>query len=73
MIKDGDSADLLDEAKKMDLDTVIVLGIKDEGGSVMIHNLDTDLDASFLLKTFAATLDMAILEELYARTKHNLN
>lgn len=73
MIEDGNAKKLLEEAMGLDLDIVLVLGVREEGGSVMLHNVDTDLDASFLLKTFVATLDMAILEELYDRTKRNLN
>ena len=73
MTEDGNAKKLLEEAIGLDLDIVLVLGVREEGGSVMLHNVDTDLDASFLLKTFVATLDMAILEELYERTKRNLN
>jgi hypothetical protein len=73
MTEDGNAKKLLEEAMGLDLDIVLVLGVREEGGSVMLHNVDTDLDASFLLKTFVATLDMAILEELYDRTKRNLN
>lgn len=64
---------LLVEAKKLDLDTVIILGINEDKGSVIIHNAGTDLDASFLLKTFTSTLEMSILEDLYERLKPTLN
>lgn len=64
---------LLMEAKKLDLDTVIILGINEDKGSVIIHNVGTDLDASFLLKTFTSTLEMSILEDLYERLKPTLN
>jgi hypothetical protein len=73
MTDDGDSKSILQEAINLDLDIVIVLGVKEEKGSVILHNVDTDLDAAFLMKTFVATLDMSIVEELYGRTKRNLN
>ena len=73
MSDEGNPNDLLKEAMTLDHDTIIVCGVKDSGGSVLIHNVETDLDAAFLLKTFVATLDMSILEELYGRTKRNLN
>lgn len=73
MNKDGDAKDLLKESGKLDLDLVIVLGVREEGGSVILHNMENDLDASFLLKTFVATLDLSLLEELYDRTKRGLN
>ena len=72
-IEEGNSKFLLEKAKSMDLDTIIVLGIKDEGDSVMIHNLGSDIEASQLLKVFLASLETELLEELYARTKRNLN
>jgi len=64
---------LLEEAGKLDLNTVIILGISEDRGSVVIHNAGTDMDASFLLKTFTSTLEMSILEDLYARTKSTFN
>jgi hypothetical protein len=70
---EGDAKALLKEAQKLDLDIVIVLGVKEESGSVILHNVETDLDASFLLKTFVATLEMSILEELHERSKNSLN
>lgn len=73
MNAEGDAKELLKEAMGLDLDIVIVLGVKEEGGSIMLHNVETDLDASFLLKTFVATLEMTILEELHERTKRALN
>lgn len=69
----GDAKAILREAAKLDLDIVLVLGVKEEQGSVILHNVETDLDASFLLKTFVATLEMSILEELYERAKNSLN
>lgn len=69
----GDAKAILREATKLDLDIVLVLGVKEEQGSVILHNVETDLDASFLLKTFVATLEMSILEELYERAKNSLN
>ena len=73
MNKDRDAKDLLKDSGKLDLDLVIVLGVREEGGSVILHNMENDLDASFLLKTFVATLDLSLLEELYDRTKRGLN
>lgn len=73
MNAEGDAKELLKEAMGLDLDIVIVLGVKEEGGSIMLHNVETDLDASFLLKTFVATLEMTILEELHERAKRALN
>jgi hypothetical protein len=73
MIETGEANDVLEKAGNLDLDIVIVLGVREGKGSVILHNVESDLDASFLLKTFVATLDMSILEELYDRTKHNLN
>lgn len=70
---EGDAKAILKEAAKLDLDIVLVLGVKEDQGSVILHNVETDLDASFLLKTFVATLEMSILEELHARTKNSLN
>lgn len=64
---------LLDEASSMDLNRVIVLGLSEESGSVIIHNVGNDMDAAFLMKTFVSTLELSILEELYARTKPTLN
>lgn len=73
MNAEGDAKELLKEAMGLGLDIVIVLGVKEEGGSIMLHNVETDLDASFLLKTFVATLEMTILEELHERAKRGLN
>lgn len=73
MNAEGDAKELLKEAMGLGLDIVIVLGVKEEGGSIMLHNVETDLDASFLLKTFVATLEMTILEELHERAKRALN
>jgi hypothetical protein len=73
MNAEGDAKELLKEAMGLDLDLIIVLGVKEEGGSIMLHNVETDLDASFLLKTFVATLEMTILEELHERAKRALN
>jgi hypothetical protein len=73
MTEDGNANELLKEAQGLGLDIVLVLGVKEEGGSVLLHNVDTDLDAAFLLKTFIATLEMSLMEELYGRTKRNLN
>ena len=73
MSEDGNANELLKEAQGLGLDIVLVLGVKEEGGSVLLHNVDTDLDAAFLLKTFVATLEMSLMEELYGRTKRNLN
>lgn len=73
MTEEGDAKKLLEEAINLDLDMVIVLGVKEEGGSIILHNVETDIDASFLLKTFVATLEMSLLEELYDRTKRKLN
>ena len=73
MNEDGESKNILQEAIGLDLDVVIVLGVKEGRGNVILHNCDTDLDASLIVKTFVATLDVSILEELYARTKRNLN
>lgn len=73
MTESGEAKELLNKAIDLDLDIVLVLGIREEGGSVLLHNVDTDLDASFLLKTFVATLDMSILEEIYERSKAALN
>lgn len=64
---------LLEEAQTMDLSRVVVLGLSEENGSVIIHNVGSDMDAVFLIKTFVSTLEMSILEDLYARTKSNLN
>lgn len=64
---------LLAEAKNLDLNTVIILGISEDKGSVVIHNAGSDMDASFLLKTFTSTLEMSILEDLYARSRSSLN
>ena len=73
MTEDGNAGELLKEAQGLGLDIVLVLGVKEEGGSVLMHNVETDLDAAFLLKTFIATLEMSLMEELYSRTKRNLN
>jgi hypothetical protein len=73
MTEDGNAGELLKEAQGLGLDIVLVLGVKEEGGSVLMHNVETDLDAAFLLKTFIATLEMSLMEELYGRTKRNLN
>lgn len=73
MTEDGDSSEILNEAQKLDLDLVITLGVSEGNGSVILHNLSTDLDALFLLKTFVATLEMSILEELYDRTKKGVH
>lgn len=73
MSENGSVKEILTQASKIDLDTVILLGVNEEGGSVMIHNADGDLDALALLKTFLATLEVSLLEELYARTKRSLN
>lgn len=73
LIEESDSSKILDEAQKLDLDLVITLGVSEENGSVILHNLGTDLDALFLLKTFVATLEMAILEELYDRSKKGIH
>ena len=70
---EGDVKAILKEAAKLDLDIVLVLGVKEEQGSVILHNVETDLDAAFLLKTFVATLEMSILEEIYERAKNSLN
>jgi hypothetical protein len=64
---------LLDEARALTLDKVIVLGVSEENGSVVIHNVGNDIDAVFLVKAFVSTLELSILEDLYARTKPNLN
>ena len=64
---------LLEEAESMDLSKVIVLGINEENGSVIIHNVGNDIDAMFLLKMFTSTLEVSILEDIYARTKSALN
>lgn len=64
---------LLEEAGTLGLNTVIILGISEDKGSVALHNAGTDMDASFLLKTFTSTLEMSILEDLYARTKATFN
>lgn len=73
MTEDGNANEILKEAEKLDLDIVLILGVKEEGGSVLLHNVETDLDASFLLKTFVATLDMSLLEELYGRKRRSIN
>lgn len=73
MTEDGDASEILDEAKKLDLDLVITLGVSESSGSVILHNLGTDLDALFILKTFVATLEMTILEELYDRSKKGVH
>jgi hypothetical protein len=73
LTEDSDSSEILNEAQKLDLDLVITLGVSEENGSVILHNLGTDLDALFLLKTFVATLEMAILEELYDRSKKGIH
>jgi hypothetical protein len=64
---------LLDEAATMDLSKVIVMGVSEGNGSVVIHNVGSDVDAVFLAKAFVSTLELSILEDLYARTKSNLN
>jgi hypothetical protein len=64
---------LLEEAQTMDLNRVVVLGLSEENGSVIIHNVGNDMEAVFLIKTFVSTLEMSILEDLYARTKSTLN
>jgi hypothetical protein len=73
MKEEGDVGDLLNKAKGLDLSLVIVLGVREEEGTVILHNLASDLDASFLLKTFVATIDMTILEEIYERARSKLN
>ena len=64
---------LLDEAGAMTLNRVVVLGVSEENGSVIIHNVGSDMDAVFLVKAFVSTLELSILEDLYARTKSKLN
>lgn len=64
---------LLEEAQTMDLNRVVVLGLSEGNGSVIIHNIGSDTEAVFLIKTFVSTLEMSILEDLYARTKSTLN
>ena len=64
---------LLEEAQTMDLNRVVVLGLSEESGSVILHNVGSDMEAVFLIKTFVSTLEMSILEDLYARTKSTLN
>lgn len=64
---------LLEEAQTMDLNRVVVLGLSEGNGSVIIHNIGSDMEAVFLIKTFVSTLEMSILEDLYARTKSTLN
>jgi hypothetical protein len=72
-IEEGNCNLILEKAKGMNLETLIVLGLKDEGDSVMIHNLGSDIEASQLLKVFLVSLETELLEELYARTKRSLN
>lgn len=64
---------LLEEAQTMDLNRVVVLGLSESNGSVIIHNVGNDMEAAFLIKTFVSTLEMSILEDIYARTKSALN
>lgn len=64
---------LLEEAQTMDLNRVVVLGLSEGNGSVIIHNIGSYMEAVFLIKTFVSTLEMSILEDLYARTKSTLN
>lgn len=64
---------LLEEAGSMNLNRVVVLGLSEESGSVIIHNVGNDMEAAFLIKTFVSTLEMSILEDIYARTKSALN
>jgi len=67
-MKDKDEVKaLLEEAGNLELNTVLILGISEDRGSVIIHNAGTDLDASFLMKTFTSTLEMSILEDLHAK------
>jgi hypothetical protein len=73
MKEEGDAKDLLNKAMDLDLSLVIVLGVREEEGSVVLHNLENDLHAGFLIKTFLATLEMSILEDLYERGKSKLN
>lgn len=73
MTEDSDADKILDEAKELDLDLIITLGVSEGNGSVILHNVGTDLDALFLLKTFCSTLEMSILEELYERTKRGVH
>lgn len=69
MTDSSEADEILDKAKELDLDLVITLGVSEGNGSVILHNIGTDLDALFLLKTFCSTLEMSILEELYDRSK----
>lgn len=73
MTESEEAAAILDEAKKLDLDLVITLGVSEGNGSAILHNVGSDLDALFLLKTFTATLEMSILEELYDRSKRGVH
>jgi len=73
MTETGEANDVLEEAGNLGLDIVIVLGVSEGKGSVILHNVESDLDASFLLKTFVATLEMSILEDLHERSKRSLN
>lgn len=73
MTDSEEASQILDEAKKLELDLVITLGVSEGNGSVILHNIGTDLDALFLLKTFCSTLEMSILEELYDRTKRGVH
>lgn len=71
---DASEADeILNEAKKLELDLVITLGVSEGNGSVILHNVGSDLDALFLLKTFCSTLEMSILEELHERSKRGIH
>lgn len=73
LTEDSDSDQILDEAKSLELDLVITLGVSEGNGSVILHNVGTDLDALFLMKTFCSTLEMSILEELYDRSKRGVH
>lgn len=73
MSDEGNANALLKEAIGLDLDVVLILGVKEGTSSVILHNVESDLDASFLMKTFVATLEMSILEELHERAKRSLN
>ena len=73
MSDEGKADALLKEAIGLDLDIVLILGVKEGESSVILHNVESDLDASFLMKTFVATLEMSILEELHERAKRSLN
>lgn len=69
--QDEDSDAILKRAKELDLDLIVVLGVSEENGSIILHNAGDDLQAGFLIKMFTATLDMSIMEEILERGRRS--